>query len=78
MPLVISKKKKIKKSQTNKPKTKNHKHTHIHNSTEAECTWKKKQFVQKQVGQQQQQNDPKLNIFCYWFFQHWQCEYTAR
>ena len=78
-PLVISKKKKrLKKAkQTNKkPKTTN---THTYTiALRLNALGKKKQFVQKQVGQQQQQNDPKLNIFCHWFFQCWQCEYTAR
>ena len=39
----------------------------------------KKTAVQKQVGQQkQQQNNPKLNIFCHCSFPRWHCEYPTR
>ena len=52
-------------------------HTHIHDSTKAECTWKKKESCSKAGwATKQQQNNPKLNIFCHCSFQRWHCEYN--
>ena len=79
MSLVISGiRKKKKKSQTNKQKNKPQT-THIYTTAlRLNAHGKKESCSKAGWAQKQQQNNPKLNIFCHCSFQRWHCEYTTR